>query len=122
MNIDRIKALDFTVFADPDHEECGLILMSISRRNYVLVPVPNRTDDAGEHGLITQRDVLKALDKHPYSYVVGLVHTHREHHDSEPSSYDLTELPANHFGIVYHPHSRSITTYEAGRVTHRFRI
>jgi proteasome lid subunit RPN8/RPN11 len=99
-------------------ERCALLLGSFREEDdtYVIdavVEVKNSHREPLRHFTIKKKDAqaaLEALDSTDSS-IIGHLHTHPKGTNADPSYEDCINMPDNMVGVIYHPHSRTITYY-----------
>ncbi|GAA2555112.1 hypothetical protein GCM10010423_65360 [Streptomyces levis] len=99
-------------FRGISREQCGLIIRK-KDGNLTVAPVKNSSRDPEKY-LITEESFRKVHSwLGPGERIVGFLHTHLEHHSTEPSDADW-EGAANNPGwlhAIYKPSTGQITWY-----------
>ncbi len=101
---------DLSIFDDGlnTEERCGVIVKSSD--GYSVIEVPNRHAEPDKHFVIQTGDVKEATSNVD-GEVIGIVHTHPKKQHKNPSYSDVTSIPDDLIGIVYHPSSKTIHWY-----------
>lgn len=95
---------------DHDMERCGVIFECLDG-TWVIVEVPNRASDPWNDFQIDNADVHQ-IPLSPEEYrIVGIMHTHPNTTQKQPTPTDLAGVPDGMIGMVYHPSSGSIIWY-----------
>lgn len=74
-----------------------------------IAEVPNRSSDP-QHGFAIHLRDMREVQHRYGGDVLGCLHTHYVR-PSYPSMADLRSIPRHWLGVVYHPHSRTVTFY-----------
>lgn len=101
----------------PD-EECAVVVsreatvgsISLRENEFVLIPVPNRSQTPATKYEIRKSDYQAVAS--PSDRLVAVVHTHLRPGGQEPSYDDVKGLPDDVLGLVVHPRSKSWTLYD----------